>query len=330
MTMREFEKDIEHAEVHDFALGGTRLGILGKGGAGKSTFSVLLARELARRGYEVGLLDADSTNLGLHAAFGFPDAPTPLIEYFGGMVFSGGVVTCPVDDPTPLPNAEVFLSQLPSPYYRRTADRIYLLSGGKLGDWGPGAGCDGPISKIARDLRVRSHTNRSVTLVDLKAGMEDSARGVITSLDWAIVVVDPSRAAIGMAESLGRMVSEVQQGTPPATEHLENPADVEMAKRLFREARVRGVWAILNRVPDINTEVELAEKVSKEAGVEVLGSLREDVRVARAWLRGLPVDSQENRSRVEGIVRRMEAAQVELGSPETRAPLTRMPSGSAV
>lgn len=88
-------------------LAGSRLGIFGKGGSGKSTVTVFLAGALRRMGYEVAVLDADSTNVGLGKAFGLARDPDPLLEYFGGMVFSGGPVTCPVDDPLPLADASV-------------------------------------------------------------------------------------------------------------------------------------------------------------------------------------------------------------------------------
>ena len=70
------------------ALNGKRVGVFGKGGAGKSTVVVLLAQALRDRGYEVCVLDADSTNVGLHRALGLDRSPVPLMEYFGGTVFS--------------------------------------------------------------------------------------------------------------------------------------------------------------------------------------------------------------------------------------------------
>ena len=90
-----------------------RIGVFGKGGSGKSTVTVLLARALVARGYDVCVLDADSTNVGLHRALGLDEPPVPLLDYFGGMVFSGGAVTCPVDDPTLLPDAVIPLDALP-------------------------------------------------------------------------------------------------------------------------------------------------------------------------------------------------------------------------
>jgi len=290
------------------ALNGKRIGIFGKGGAGKSTVVVLLARALRDCGYEVCVLDADSTNVGFHQAIGLDKSPVPLMEYFGGTVFSGGAVTCPVDDPTSLPEAKVFLDKLPQQYRVQNREGISLLAAGKIGGQGPGAGCDGPVSKIARDLRIHRDGGYLVTLVDFKAGLEDSARGVITSLDWAIVVVDPTNASIQMAADMRYMVDQIKAGVLPSTSHLEDPKLVETANRVFREANIKGVLYVLNRVRDKEMESYMRKRL-EEKRIEPIGVIHEDASIAMAWLEGTPLEGTTAKKDAESIIKELEAAE---------------------
>ncbi|MFB0517445.1 MAG: P-loop NTPase [Candidatus Neomarinimicrobiota bacterium] len=283
-----------------------RVGIFGKGGSGKSTAAILLARELSYNGYSVCILDADSTNVGLPQALGLAKSPLALIDYFGGMVFSGGSVTCPVDDPTPLAGAKISLKHIPAEYYGH-AEGIYLFTAGKIGDQGPGAGCDGPISKIARDFSFQIEGEEVVTLVDFKAGFEDTSRGAITSLDWAIVIVDPTYPAIELAASMKQMVDRIKAGEPPATEHLKDPETVALANRIFREARIRGVLFILNRIKSREAESYLRARLA-EKGLEPSGIIHEDPAIASSWLRGLPLDVTNRKQEAARIIVELEAA----------------------
>jgi len=285
------------------SLAGARIGVVGKGGSGKSTVTVLVASALRRHGYEVCVLDADSTNVGLHRALGIDVPPAPLLDYFGGTIFTGGAVTCPVDDPTPLAHADIDLEKLPGEYHTRNENGVTLLTAGKLADKGPGAGCDGPISKIARDLRIRVGDTLPVTVVDFKAGFEDSARGVLKEVDWALVTVDPTNAAIQMAVDMKEMVSQTRAGKPPATQHLDTPVLVEMAIRMFREARVRDVLVVLNRVRDREVETCLTGRL-EEAGVQPIAVIPEDPVITVTWLEGVPLTRQfrEPADRVVGAL----------------------------
>ncbi len=99
-----------------YSLHGRKIGFFGKGGAGKSTALVLTANALRNRGYTVTVLDADSTNFGLGSVLGVSSPPAVLMDYFGGTVFQGGVVSCPVDDPRRIPNAALRWDTIPPEY----------------------------------------------------------------------------------------------------------------------------------------------------------------------------------------------------------------------
>lgn len=269
---------------------GERIGILGKGGAGKSTLVVLLASVLRGRGYPVCVLDADSTNIGMHRALGIDQAPAPLLEYFGGMVFSGGLVTCPVDDPARLEGCDLVLEELPRQYVAQNAEGVHLLVAGKIGGLGVGAGCDGPVAKIARDLRLRSKEGIPVMLLDFKAGFEDSARGVITGLDRAIVAVDPTTASVEMAADLRDMVRQIKAGGLPATRHLQSPTLIALANRVFEGAAIRDVSVVMNKVKDEDVAGYLRERLA-ERGLHPIAVIPEDAQVAMSWLMGAPIDA---------------------------------------
>jgi CO dehydrogenase maturation factor len=295
-------------------LTGKRIGIFGKGGSGKSTVTALLAQALARRGYDVCVLDADSTNVGLHQALGLEMVPEPLMDYFGGAVFSGGAVTCPVDDPTLLPGAAIRLDDLPRQYAARSEDGILFLAAGKIGDQGPGAGCDGPVAKIARDLRILDSGAHPVTLIDFKAGFEDSARGAITSLDWALVVVDPTRAAIQMAADMKAMVSQIKDDMLPATLHLESPILVELANRLFTESAIEDVHFVLNKIEDKETEDYLKQRLA-DKGIQPVGTFRRHRSVTAAWLKGTALDDGDLIEEAAQVTAALEAIEDERPLP---------------
>lgn len=269
-------------------LSGKRLGIFGKGGSGKSTAVVLLAMGFRDCGYDVCILDADSTNLGLPFVLGIDQPPEPLLSFYGGTIFSGGRVTCPVDDPTPLPGSTVTLEELPSQYYRQTPSGMMLLVAGKIGAQGPGAGCDGPVSKITRDFRIQIPEINPVTLIDFKAGFEEIARGVITSLDWAVMIVDPTVAAIEMASNIQDIIDGIQNGKLPVTHHLENPDLITMANDQYLETKIKGVLYLINKVDSIETEAYLVAKLA-EHGIRPAAVIYTDPSISKSWLKGTPI-----------------------------------------
>lgn len=287
-------------------LSGKRIGILGKGGSGKSTVSVLMARALRARGYGVCVLDADSTNVGLHQALGLKKFPESLIDYFGGTVFAGGSVTCPVDDPTLLPEAKINIKKLSEKYYTRSRDGIFFMTAGKIGDKGPGAGCDGPISKITRDITITGFGNSPVTLVDLKAGLEDPARGVITGMDQAVVVVDANNSSVRIAADTKNMVDKIKEGRLPSTGHLEDPGLVKIANETFLNAKIKNVFVILNKISGKDVESYMKKELMKK-NIEPSGTIYSDDSISLSWVKGESIEYSEKIPGLEKLIEKLEA-----------------------
>jgi len=287
-------------------LAGARIGVFGKGGAGKSTLTAMLARVLHQESYQVCVIDGDSTNVGLARALGLDVPERSLLEYYGGTVFSGGLVTCPVDDPSPLLDAELSLDELPAEYFSREDGRLVLLTAGKMGGLGPGAGCDGPVAKIARDFNLLSGKEEYLTLIDFKAGFEDSARGVLTRLDNVLVVIDPTTASIEIAGDMLQMVRQIQAGVLPATAHLQNPALVDIANTYYQESTIQGVYFILTQVPDQETQNLLQDKLAAK-GIQPIAAIPADPAVRAAWLSGERIEIGQAEEELLKIVRALEA-----------------------
>lgn len=289
----------------DQSLAGQRIGLFGRGGSGKSTCTVLLAQALAQAGYAVCVVDADSTNEGLPQALGADRTPDTLLDWFGGTVFSGGPVTCPVDDPLPIAGAHLRRDQLPARFVGETPEGIRVFLAGKIGPLGPGAGCDGPMTKIARDFAFEPGGTAPVTLVDFKAGIEDASRGVITSLDWVIVVIDPSHAGVQAAATMKTLLDQMHAGFLPATRHLGSPDLVELTRRSYQEARTQGALYVLNQVPDTDTEHFLWQRLL-EAEINVVASIGDDPGLRQAWLEGTRLRSVAGGAEAAKIVRALE------------------------
>jgi CO dehydrogenase nickel-insertion accessory protein CooC1 len=309
---------------YEEASGGLRIGIVGKGGAGKSTLTVLLAKRLRSRGDNVFVLDADSTNAGLGEALGVDTPPFPLIQHFGGTVFGGGAVTCPVDDPTPLARARLSLGRIPREFFAVTADGILYMVAGKVGRDGPGSGCDGPISKIVRDLRIVDGDRPFLTLIDFKAGLEDVARGVIVGLDQVVVVVDPTGASVRLAADMAESVRLLRSGIRPATRHLDRRDLVAIAERNFAQARTSDCIVVLNRISNPHEERKLRERLG-EVGIEPVGSIPTDPRIAQTWLDGGPLSASMPSPAIEAIDRLIARMEASAARPSSRSDL---PSGS--
>jgi CO dehydrogenase nickel-insertion accessory protein CooC1 len=173
------------------------------------------------------------------------------------------------------------------------------------------------VAKIARDLRLRASEKAPVMVVDFKARCEDSARGVITGLDRAIVIVDPTTASVEMAVDLRDMVFQIKAGGLPATKHLQSPTLVALANRVIREAAIKDVAIVLNKVQNEEVEGYLRERLA-EKRIEPIATIPEGAGGATSWLNGVPIDITRLKDTARKIIDALETSIAGYPAPKER------------
>lgn len=174
--------------------------VSGKGGSGKSTISAMLARALDENGYNVLLIDADESNLGLHKLMGMTP-PVVLMDHLGGKkgfrqksksAFPGGAGELFSENMTLDGISDECISD---------AGGIKMLSIGKIHASGEGCACPmGALSKMILSKLVIGE--KDIVLIDTAAGVEHFGRGLGNSCDMVLGIVDPTYESFKLAEKM--------------------------------------------------------------------------------------------------------------------------------
>ncbi len=173
--------------------------ICGKGGCGKSTFTVLLAKALAAQGKKVLVIDADESNLCLHRLLG-TEQPEIMMDSMGGR---SGTRTRLKQATDHQHHDEFFqetmrIADLPANCITEV-DGIKLLVVGKIKEFGEGCAC--MIGGISKALLSRLHeNNEEIVLIDAEAGLEHFGRQVDRNCDLVLSIVEPSYESVQMAD----------------------------------------------------------------------------------------------------------------------------------
>jgi len=174
---------------------GLKLGVVGKGGAGKTTVSGLLARGYSERGSRVVAIDTDSNpNLGLSMGLSLSDTEAvPVLPRATLVGSSGG------------PSADDLISE----YGRPTPAGPTLLSAIRVSEAGAGCTCSGHAT--VRSLLADALADVDVTLIDMEAGLEHLSRsgGTLAYADVLLVVCEPTRKSIITASRTAALAAEL-------------------------------------------------------------------------------------------------------------------------
>jgi len=216
-----------------------KISVCGKGGSGKSTVVALLANEARARGYHVLVVDSDESNSGLFRMLGFDHPPEPLMELVGG---KKGLKQ-KMSQANVLSETQLATLQIPKEHLLQR-DGLMLVSIGKILQSLEGCAC--PMGVLSREfLKKLALQEDELVIVDMEAGVEHFGRGVDTSIDSVLIVVEPPLESVNVGQKIYDLASGIG---------------------------IKNVWAIMNKVPSEEIAIRLRAELEKRH-IEVVGCI---------------------------------------------------------
>ena len=210
-----------------------KISVCGKGGSGKSTIVTLLANEALSRGYRVIVVDSDESNSGLYRMLGFSSMPVPLMELVGGK----DGLRQRMGQPNVLAEAEIATADIPERHVLKR-NGLKLIAIGKILQSLEGCAC--PMGVLSREfLKKLVLAEDELVIVDMEAGVEHFGRGVETSIDSVLVVVEPPLESLDVAQKIYDLASGI--GIKNFGAVLNKVPSEEIGARLETELRRRNM-----------------------------------------------------------------------------------------
>jgi CO dehydrogenase maturation factor len=172
-----------------------KVGVVGKGGVGKTTLAGLLARAYVERGDRVVAIDTDSSpNLGLSLGLSLEETEAVPVLPRAALVGTGGATTA---------------DGLVGDYGRTTPAGPTLMSALRVTEAGAGCTCSGHAT--VRSLLSDALGDVDVALVDMEAGLEHLSRsgGTLAYADVLVVVCEPTRKSVLTAARTAVLAAEL-------------------------------------------------------------------------------------------------------------------------
>lgn len=254
-----------------------KIAICGKGGSGKSVLVRLLAGGIQNRGQRVLVVDSDESNTGLYRMLGFDNPPDPLIDFMGGKNRIENEIEAKIREGIPehlvhIMTHEISVADIPEQYIVKM-DGTSLVTVGKILMALEGCAC--PMGIVSRSFLKELHLEADeIAIVDMEAGVEHFGRGVETSVDCVLVVVEPSLDSIEVAERIVALSTQIMIGD---------------------------VWAVLNKITSEKFVTELTEELKKR-DLTVIGTIHYDTEIFESCLRGRPLSGRVAEEDVEKML----------------------------
>jgi len=213
---------------------------------------------------------------------GFDRPPVPLMELVGGKKGLKERMAAKFSSGESEPKMEVLsldkilVKDIPLQYVKES-DGLKLVNIGKILHSLEGCAC--PMGVLSREFLAKLHLEEDeIVIVDMEAGVEHFGRGVETSIDVVLVIVEPSFESLELAIKV---------------------------KELAASAGVNNTWAILSKITSEEIALRLKDELARR-GMEVIGVVHHDPKIFEACLEGHRLEegvaSKETRGVVDAVL----------------------------
>ncbi|MBN1357601.1 P-loop NTPase [Candidatus Bathyarchaeota archaeon] len=208
--------------------------ICGKGGSGKSTIASLLAKDLETQGYRILVVDTDESNYGLSAQLGL-EKPKELMDQLGGKktVVDKMWAGRSAGEKAPIFSESWGIDEIPSECVSKK-DNLYLLQIGKVKHFGEGCAC--PMGGLSKDFLTRLKLDpKDIAVIDTEAGVEHLGRGIASSVDVLLLVLDPSYESIRLSEKISAMAKEANKSVHFVLNKMDKTTADKISNKIGKE-----------------------------------------------------------------------------------------------
>jgi CO dehydrogenase maturation factor len=162
--------------------------------------------------------------------------------------------------PNVLSETRIAAAQIPEQHLLQR-DGLMLVSIGKILQSLEGCAC--PMGVLSREfLKKLALQKNELAIVDMEAGVEHFGRGVDTSIDSVLIVVEPPLESVNVGQKIHDLASGIG---------------------------IKNVWAIMNKVPSEEIAIRLKAELEKRH-IEVVGCIYYDADIFSSSLDGrIPV-----------------------------------------
>ena len=229
-----------------------KLSICGKGGSGKSTVAALLTNIARKKGYQPVVVDADESNSGLFRMFGFDNPPIPLMDMVGGK----NSLKAKMGDENIFSESRITTDDIPEQYILQK-DGIKFVAIGKILQSLEGCAC--PMGVLSREfLKKLTLQENELVIVDMEAGVEHFGRGVDTSIDGVLIVIEPPLESINVGQKIFELATDM---------------------------KIKNVWAIINKAPSTDVCIRVKKEI-RARNIDVAGVIYFDSGIYNSSIEG--------------------------------------------